>query len=220
MSTALQTIQKRIADDLAKVKGAVAAPTGRNIGLKGKRFAFPSGQSTEGPIEVVILDFRNFNRYYTAAYNPKELSPPSCWAIGSEIKTMGPPEDLENKVNATCLDCPMNQFKSATNGGKGKACRNTVRIAVMAPDAKPDDEPMMVSTSPTSIPSWSAFFNGLESSGTHYTQVVAELSFEEELAYPSVRFKALRKNEDGLETAWILRDKAQAMLDATPSAGE
>jgi hypothetical protein len=219
VSTALQSINERLKADLAKLKGAVPAVTGRNIGLKGKRFALPSGQSLDGPIEVVIVDFRNSNRYYTAAYNPTALQPPACWAIGSDIESMGPKEGLVGAQSLTCATCTQNKFGSAPNGGKGKACKNNVRIALMPVDAKPDEDPMIITGSPTSLKSWASLVNGLESSGTHYTQVVTEIAFDANLAYPSLVFRAVRPNEN-LETAWLLRDKAQNMLDAEPAGND
>jgi hypothetical protein len=48
---------------------------------------------------------------------------------------MGPSDRAEGKQHDTCEGCPKNEWGSATNGGKGKACRETRRLLVIPADS-------------------------------------------------------------------------------------
>jgi hypothetical protein len=220
MVTALQSIKDKILADRANIKSRIPAPSGRNISVAGKTFKLPNGQSTPGPLEAVILGFRNFNRYYTAAYNPSQLSPPACYAIGDDLETMAPDPAMAAKAGTgpNCKGCTMNAWKSAPNG-KGKACRNTVRVALMTPDSTLEDEPYIIGVSPTGLKSWGSFISNLEAAELHTVEMVAEIAFDPNQTWPSLTFKPIR-TFDNLELAWVLRERAQALLDAEPSAGD
>lgn len=214
-TNALVSIQEQIKSELALMSKSVAPPSGRSISLKGKVFSLPDGTTSQGPISAVILDHRNFNRYYEGAYNPQDIKPPACFALSKELNGMGPHPDADNPKSDNCHDCAMNQWGSAAVG-KGKACRNTVRIAIAAPDASPDDEPSIITVSPTGIKSWTSAVNKLGSAGLLPIQTVMEISFDPNQAYPSLVFKPLQAH-DKLENMWALREKAQAYLDASPA---
>lgn len=219
MAQALQDIKAKIAAEAKNLRNQVQAPGARSISVKGKVFTFPNGQSTQDPIEVVILDFRNYNRYYTAAYNEQKPEPPACFAINSMIDQMAPHEDVAKPVHDTCVGCPMNQWGSAPRGGKGKACRNTVRLAVIPPDAKADDEALILNVSPTGLRSWSTLVATYEAIQQHPMEYVTKVSFDPNAAYPSLVFASLRPFEN-LEIAWAIRERSQQALDAPPSAGD
>lgn len=209
------SIQERIKAELATINKTVAAPTGRTISLKGKVFNLPDGKTSQGPITAVILDHRNFNRYYKGQYNPQDIQPPTCFALSKELSGMGPHPDALTPQADTCHDCAMNQWGSAAVG-KGKACRNTVRIAIAPADASADDEPSLIVVSPTGLKSWTSLVNKVGQAGMLPVQVVTEISFDPNQAYPSLVFKAMQAH-DNLETMWALREKAQAYLDAPPN---
>lgn len=215
-STELTALQKRIQDELAGIRGTVAAPSGRNISTKGKVFSLPDGTSSQGPLNCVILDHRNFNRYFTEAYNPQAPKPPQCFAIAKEIRDLAPHEEAVSPQAETCAECAMNKFGSAPTG-KGKACRNTVRLAVAPADAADDAEPMILTVSPTGLKSWNALVNNLAAIGMLVIQVETEISFDPNAAYPTLLFKP-RAAHERLETFWALREKAQVLLEQPPAA--
>lgn len=220
MSTALASIQEKIKAELAIARTTVAAPSAKTISVKGKTFTLPTGVSSQGPITSIILDYRNFNKYYTALYNPQKPSAPDCFAIHSVIEEMAPHEKARKPSHPNCRECTFNKFGSATGGGKGKACRNTVRLAVIPSDfmstTKEDTEPMLLNISPTGLTGWSMYVNGLLVNEMLPVQIVTEISFDANAAYPKLIFKGLKQNEH-VEIAWMIREKAQAMLDAAPA---
>jgi len=217
--TALVSMQERMKAELANMHNTVMAPSGRTISTKGKIFTFPDQKTTQGPITGVILDHRNFNTYYTAAYNPQNPVPPKCFAISKDLN-IKPHTDCTDPQNETCKDCTWNKWGSAATG-KGKACRNQVKLAIAAPDMTAGDEPLLIKISPTGLKSWAALVNGLETLGLIPMQVITEISFDANQAYPTLIFKAGKAIEESqLETMWALREKAQVMLDQTPIGAE
>lgn len=215
MANDLVAIREQMKKELAAIKNTVAPPSGRNISTRGKVFTLPNGKTSQGPLRAVILDHRNYNRYYTVAYNPQDPKPPACFALAKEIAGLAPHAEAADPQADACANCAMNKWGSAPGGGKGKACRNTVRLAIAAPD-KSDDEPMILTVSPTGLKSWNALVNSLETIGMLPVQVVTEISFDPQAAYPTLQFKADSPHED-LEHFWHMREKAQAMLDQPPA---
>lgn len=218
MGTEVMSMEERIKAELANVRKTVGAPAGRSISVKGKVFSLPDGTTNQGPLTCVILDHRNFNRYYTKRYDPNNPAPPDCYAIAKSLDELSPHnhEHVSEPQSDSCADCPLNQWGSDPNGGRGKACRNTVRLAVAAADATPQSEPMTLNVSPTGLTSWTSFVNNLETVGKLPVQAIATVSFDENTAFPKLRFE-VADFHDSLDTFWQLREKAQALLDAEPT---
>jgi hypothetical protein len=212
MSTALQTIQERIAAQLAVQRQSVAQPGGNNISVKGKVFTMPDGSSNNGPLQAIILDHRNVNTHYSGAYNPQQITPPDCFAIGTVIETMGPGDDVEKPHGKVCQDCAKNEWGSGN--GKGKACQNTVRIAIVPPDADAEAEPMTIKISPSGLASWNKLNADLITAELLPIQIVVDISFDPNVTYPKLQFKAAEPH-DNVELFWALREKAQSLLDRT-----
>ena len=190
MSTALQSIQEKIKAQLIPAREAILQATARTISTKGKIFTLPSGESPQQTLNAIILDWRNYNKYYTGAYNAQKPEPPACYAIHSVIAEMKPGPQVKRPSNPDCATCTFNKFGSVMTG-RGKACKNTIRLAVIAGDFTIDTEPMLLNVSPT------------------------EITFDVNQSYPKLQFKVGVPNPD-LETAWAIRDKAQVMLEALP----
>lgn len=103
---------------------------GSFISTKGGRLSF-GGQYIEGDkMNVVIIDSVMDNHYYTEKYDPDNPASPVCFAFGRDDKSMAPHAAAPEPQNDKCATCPMNQFGSA-DVGKGKACQNTRRLALI-----------------------------------------------------------------------------------------
>jgi hypothetical protein len=73
------------------------------------------------------------NVYYEGDYDPDNPSAPTCYAFGRDEKDMAPhPKVVEagTAVSEKCSGCPNNEFGSADKG-RGKACKNTRRLALL-----------------------------------------------------------------------------------------
>ena len=213
-STAIADIRGQIQSQMANINKSVAPPSGRSISTKGKIFTLPDASTSQGPLELVVLDWRNFNAYYTTPYDPKDPKPPGCFAISFLTEDMAPHEAAGEKQSEACAGCDFNKWGSAPTG-RGKACRNTVRLAVVGKDFTDRDEPMLLKVSPTGIKAWSGYVNNLQTIGKHPIEAIAKVSFKPDAAYPTLLFDVSGFHEN-LETAWSLREKAKAMLEAPP----
>ena len=158
--TGLATIDAELANEVALLKGAIAAPSGNRIKADPSGdFILPDGLNLGNSFEVVVLSFISANRFYSG---PNLISPPDCFSFGTTLNDMVPDDDAPNKQHGDCRSCPMNQFGSSSNGS-GKACKNTRELAVLlidpeAPDAhnEPDAPIYTMSLPPTAIKSFDA----------------------------------------------------------------
>lgn len=214
MSTALQNIKDQMNAELAELGSTVAPPASRKISTAGKKFTLPDGTAHPGPLTCVVLDHTNFNAYYKKAYDPQNPVGPDCFALSKVISDMAPHEQAPEAQNEDCATCPMNKFQSAAQG-KGKACRNKVRLAIAPSDCDPEDDPMTLEASPSSIKTWNSFVSKLKQQGILPVQAVTEISFDEHSPYPVLVFK-VKEMHDELEKFWGLKERAQEMLMQPP----
>jgi hypothetical protein len=86
-------------------------------------------------LEVIVLSSPVERLYYTSRYDPTNNTPPSCFALGSTITGLKPSHLSDSPQSELCETCPKNQWGSATNGGKGKACSEKRRLFIMTADS-------------------------------------------------------------------------------------
>lgn len=82
---------------------------------------------------VIILDSILENVFYEGSYNPDTPQGPICFAFGRDDKTLAPHANVftaGTNQSMACHGCPMNEFGTA-DVGRGKACRNTRRLALI-----------------------------------------------------------------------------------------
>jgi len=167
------------------------------ISLKGKKFSIGDekvgykhdtlGVAIRCVIVATTFDFTWYDRPYDPSN--EDFNPPACFAIGADQDDLVPHEDSPIAQSSNCLDCAMNQFKSAVNG-KGKACRNGRRllIAYINDDGSADLENLAIlSLSPTALRGFSSYLKKVsEVKGLPIWSVATILSFEQDVAYPQV----------------------------------
>jgi hypothetical protein len=187
---ALISIEAQLKQELAEIGGAIAPPSSNKIQVKGKVFTLPSGISSPNPLRVTILDFVNFNSYYAAAWNPNVRALPECWAIGKVIRDLTPSQKVPRPQNVDCDSCPKGQFGSAPNGGKGKACKNTVRLLVTPADfASEKADVMTIDISPTGLGRWNKYVEFLaKGHGLLPVQAITEIAFDPNQSFPTLTF--------------------------------
>ena len=207
----VQDIQAKLRQELENVNEAIAPPSGFTIATKGKTFTLPTGAQDDGPMECVILDWVSENTYYSGVYNPKELSPPDCFALNRVVADMAPSEGVAKPQAPSCAECQRNEWGSALQGS-GKACKNTRRLLV-APYMNSDEktQPYILLVSPTGLKHFDKYVKTLESHDKHPIQMITSISFDQTSAYPSLRF-AHTKEHDQLEVMWAIRENNQAIL--------
>lgn len=204
---ALRAQAAAIADKTAPASGNTIRVT------QDKQFQLPDGTKTAGPLQLVIVDFTSKNTFYEGKYDPKDITPPACFSIGSNPLKMVPSDNAPLKQAADCSSCPMNQFGS---DGDGKACKNTRVLAVLPPDATADTPMWILVASPTATKG----FDGFVTSVARIFQmppvgVVATVGFDESVTYAKLVFSDPQPNPD-VETYFARQAEAQAMLAIEP----
>lgn len=122
----------------AEVAAGMEANTGGGqfFGLKSGVLTWQDAPLPNNQMAVVILDSILENVFYEGAYDPDVPQGPTCFAFGREEKTLAPHQlvlDGSNQMcgaSGLCDGCEMNEFGSA-DVGRGKACRNTRRLAMI-----------------------------------------------------------------------------------------
>ena len=109
------------------------------------------------------------NAYYPGKYDPKKIKSPDCWAVGFDEEALKPgvtnrgEEDLTDQQHEQCKGCWANEWESADEG-KGKACKNSRRLAVVFPPEIGLSSDVLYAKIPvTSVKNWSKYVNQIAS---------------------------------------------------------
>lgn len=217
MGNELANIEKQLAEEARTIQETLAS-TGTVISTKGKLFTTPNGLTNPGPISVIILDYVSYNSYFPKTFNPQDIRPPICYSIGKIPKDMVPMDDSPEPQSTSCAECEWDKFGTSRSGtGKGKACKNVVRLAVVPPDFSPKDEPMLLVVPPTSLANFNTYvskvaqtFNGPP------IRVKTSITFDQDQSYPVLIF-GNPEPHNRLSDAMAIRAKASNLLMKRPS---
>jgi len=145
--------------ELDALRSRLAAPSGDKISISNKKFTLPGGSALDY-LDIVIVDFVYFNKYYEGAYDPKVIVPPNCFALNQQPKEMVPSANSPDKQCESCTGCWANEFGSQ---GTGKACQNRVLLACLPTDAGPETPFVILDISPTALKSFSSYVGSVAS---------------------------------------------------------
>jgi len=200
MARAKKSESKELAnwdEDLAKYAQEAAdkessSGGGNYMSTKNGNFTY-KGDDIPSPFPTIVLDAVFDNAYYPDAYDDDNPASPICFAIGDDEKTLQPHPDCSDPQSDFCEGCWANKYKSGDNG-KGKACKNQRRLALVAADVLDDidenAEVAMLKVSPTSLKFWGGYVKKI-------TQVlkrppfavIANVSLEPEKSYHVLQFE-------------------------------
>jgi hypothetical protein len=209
MSTEILDLQAILETELAAQKQSMPNTTSK-ISTKGKIFSLPDGTSSEGPIQCIILDWRWQHSYFEGIYNSNNPKPPVCSSSGKIEAELQPDPTSEKPQAEDCESCPKNVFGSGT-GGRGKACKNTARLAIVPANPTSDMSPWVLDVPPTGQKQLIGYINELQKQGKLAVQMVTEIDFDPKVDYPTPQFKNKGEHK-ALQVAFGLREKAQNLL--------
>lgn len=212
----LVNIDAELAKEVSNLQDRIQRPAANAIRTtQDKKFKLPDGSLTEGPIDVIIVDFINQNQYYEGRYDANNITPPTCYAIDKITKNMKPGKNAAKPQSSECSNCPLNEFGSE---GTGKACKNTIVMAILPPDATPETEMMTLRVSPTGLKNFNAYVATVSKLfGAPPIKVITEISFNPSKTYPSLQFAKPRANSQ-YGTHFARRTEAEIMLTSEPDA--
>lgn len=208
-------INAAMAAEIAAIAERVSQPTGSRISVtQSKTFKLPDGRESPGPLDLVVVDFVYANYLYEGTYDRNNITPPVCFAINLSDKQMVPSDNSPKKQAGACAGCAKNQFGSA---GKGKACSNTVLLAVLHPDDL-DGAMLILKVSATATKAWNGYVNALASSLKRAPwSISTQVSFDPHSDYPSLRFSNPQVLDDeALAAVFPRREEAARILAVEP----
>ena len=140
-------------------------------------------------IEVVLLKSNPAlsKIYYEGGYEEGANAKPTCYSNDS----VAPAPDATDKQATKCAICPHNQWGSriTEQGGKGKACSDSRRLAV-APVGDLES-PMLLRVPAGSLKELAAYAEMLNKRKTPYNAVLTKIGFDHTVAHQKFTFKAL-----------------------------
>lgn len=169
------------------------------ISIKGKIFTRNAGDESEvikrpgeddpaSSINVVILKQNPADSkvYYKGNYTEGSDEKPLCYSNNGISPEADSVEPQANK----CSVCPHNQWGSriTDNGGKGKACADSRRIAVAALGLIND--PMLMRVPAASLKALGLYGDSLAKRQVPYQLAVTKIGFDYSVAHPALTFKA------------------------------
>jgi hypothetical protein len=204
------------------IKGKVFA-----VVRDGERVVLPNPKDPESPatsIDVVLLKANKGTSkvFYLKGYDPKdsEGAKPDCYSADG----VAPAADAANPQAKKCATCAHNQWGSRVTekgASKGKACSDTVRMAVAA--AGQLNDPLLLRVPPASIKALGEYGQMLAKRGVGYSMVVTKVAFDQEAESPKLTFKPVGFLDDaGFAEVqeMVSSDLVQNILGASAMATE
>jgi hypothetical protein len=172
-------------------------------------------KGNKAPVVVIHSIFEN--QLYADKYDPNNLQPPICYAFAEKDEDLKPHPDSSKPQAASCAECPKNVWGSDPGGGKGKACKNVRRLAMISSNDLEEiskAEVALAKLPVTSVKNWSSYANQIANVlKIPPLAVITEISTEPDAKTQfQVNFQLVDKIEDG--------EKIKALLgkrrDTTP----
>lgn len=184
-STTVATL-KDMEDELAKYAQQSAdteQAAGNFISTRGGTLTYAGAAMKNNKMKVIILDSIYENAFYANAFDPDSIESPVCFAFarGEDKENMAPHEKSTEKQHPQCMGCEQNKFGSSEKG-KGKACGNRRRVAMISADGEITENAVQKATLAylklpvTSVAGWAYYVKGLNASlKKPYFAVVTEI---------------------------------------------
>jgi hypothetical protein len=179
---------------LMKFKGKVWS-----IQYKGATTALmrDDGDGPRNSIEVVILKANPHlsKIWYENGYVEGSDAPPDCSAASG----IQPDQGVPKPQSTFCANCPKNAWGTAANGGKGKACGDSRRLAIVPlPDIKNEalGGPLLLRVPAASLQDLAAFDQKYSQQGYPYFAIGVRIAFDPAESFPKFQFTAVRPLND------------------------
>lgn len=225
MSNELEAIANTLPEDVRKLLAEHIAEDISRIGPTGgdtirvtqdKKFELPDGTQVD-EIEAHIVQFVYRNEYYIGAFNRKAITPPACFAISESVANLAPSKNSPMKQSKdSCAVCQQNQFGSSPTGG-GKACKNTIYLALLPTDSSAATHPIWVlKTSPTAVRPFNNYVASLGRMNIPVFAAKTRIFLDPSSTYASIRFDANGVNADNLNALTSRTQEAMTRLKQEP----
>lgn len=142
-STALVPWEQEMAGRASKAAKAITVQSlTKKISTQGGVLSVDETPMEDNELRVIIVGAVPENQYYDKPFDPRNPTVPVCYSFGdpeadSPEDGMAPHAEAETHQgddNGLCANCWANKMGSADTG-RGKACKNIYRVAVVTEDA-------------------------------------------------------------------------------------
>jgi hypothetical protein len=110
-------------------------PVGQFFSIKSGVLQFGGVPIPNNTMDVVMIASIHENVYYKDRYNADKPSGPLCFAFSKDGVKMQPHTLAFDSQSIDCASCKQNAWGSDPQGGRGKACKNVRRVAMMSASA-------------------------------------------------------------------------------------
>jgi hypothetical protein len=151
------------------------------------------GDGPRGSIDVVIVkaNAQLSKTWYENGWDENNNNPPDCASANGIVPDQGVPKPQAS----ACLGCPKNAWNSAPGGGKGKACGDHRRMAVVPlTDLKNEffGGPLLLRCPAASLQDMAAFDARYKNLGYPYFTMAIKIGFDPQESFPKFTFAAIR----------------------------
>jgi hypothetical protein len=152
-------------EQMAKEAKAVAKTervSADKFNLQSGILSYMGNPMPDNQMDVIILTALSENVHYAGDWDPDNITPPTCFALGEPGTLLHPHEVVPEPIHDNCNGCPYMKFKSAPNK-KGKWCKEKRRLACTPYSEKPEDlvnsDLAMLLVPVMSVKNWSTYVN-------------------------------------------------------------
>lgn len=146
-------------DRLAKEAKAVASverPSLSQISTRAGQLVYQGVPIPGNKLPCIVIASAFENRYYDKPFDPNKREAPKCFGLSLTGVDMVPDPAVTAPQAPTCGECPMFKWGSDPKGGKGKACKQVRRLALIPAQAALDGSVKTAEIALISIPVTSA----------------------------------------------------------------
>jgi hypothetical protein len=227
-------------DELAQEAKQVSAeetPSISNISFRSGVMSYQGTPVPQNTMSCIVVGSAYERALYDGPFDPNKIKSPICFAITKDGEDSTPHENSLHPQNEKCSGCPMDEWGSAGEGRRGKACKEQRRLALIPTDKleSADDilasEMVMAKVPVTSVRNWSNYVHSCSAKySVPYWAVVTSISvkphiknqFEvsfatEDTVDDIVALEAL-KTKRGLMDAFVMAPYSRAVEGEQPAA--
>ena len=208
-STEMTDVDAMLAKKAAAMRENIKTSTSLISVTKAGQIQLPD-KSLVDEVDLVVLDYRYRNVYYSAPWREGEYTEAECFAIGeSHNDTLVPLETSPKKQCDTCKACEWNQFGSHPMG-RGKKCQNQFLIAAVRPDAD-ESEILLLKASPTAVALVAPYMLRMADMHGHPIKVITTFGVDMTKTYARLKADFQAPNPNYAAHAQLLVDAERAV---------
>jgi len=147
----------------AKATSAQETPSVQNLSFRSGVMSFGGTPVPANKLSCIVIGTAFERTFYDGPFDPNKIKNPVCFALTTDGEGAAPHPNSLHPQHETCNGCPRDQWGSAGEGRRGKACKETRRLALIPADKLESAQDVLASelamakVPVTSVRNWSNF---------------------------------------------------------------